>query len=162
MIRPGNVQGFRQQSGFTLLEVLVAMTLIGIGFSTAFVAISGSRRLSEKTLAHESARILARAKLDEVLHSKGNSLTDDGVVDHYAGQAFGFQIKVRPVEMPFPDGLNKNALPFVLEDVSIDVYWGPTDSQQSYRLSTMRLVPKSGSTVAQGRQALSSPGSRTP
>lgn len=134
----------RKQSGFTLLEVLVAMTLIGIGFSAAFVAISGTRRLSEKSLAHESARILARAKLDEILSSKVNALTDDSKEDRYAGQLYGYQIKVRPVDLLLPDGLNKNALPFVLEDVSVDVYWGPKGEQQSYQLSTMRLSSKQG------------------
>lgn len=134
----------QKQDGFTLLEVLVAMTLIGVGFSTAFVAISGSRRLSEKSLAHESARILARAKLDEVLSSKVNALTEDGKEDRYTGQLYGYQIKVRPVQVPLPDGVDKNTLPFVLEDVSIDVFWGPSGNQQSYRLSTMRLVEKLG------------------
>lgn len=132
----------RKQSGFTLLEVLVAMALIGIGFSAAFVAISGTRRLSEKSLAHESARILARAKLDEILSSKVNVLTDDRKEDRYAGQLYGYQIKVRPVDVPLPDGFDKNALPFLLEDVSIDVYWGPMGEQQSYQLSTMRLSSK--------------------
>lgn len=134
----------QKQAGFTLLEVLVAMTLIGIGFSAAFVAISGSRRLSERSFAHESARILARGKLDEVLSSKVNVLTEDGKEDRYAGQRFGYQIKVRPVEVPLPDGVDKNTLPFILEDVSIDVFWGPSGEQQSYRLSTMRLTEKSG------------------
>jgi prepilin-type N-terminal cleavage/methylation domain-containing protein len=132
----------RKQSGFTLLEVLVAMTLIGIGFSAAFVAISGTRRLSEKSLAHESARILARAKLDEILSSKVNALTDDSKEDRYAGQLYGYQIKVRPVDVPLPEGFDKNALPLLLEDVSINVYWGPKGEQQSYQLSTMRLSSK--------------------
>lgn len=139
---PNSSNQRRGQRGFTLLEVLVAMALIGVGFSAAFVAISGSRRLSEKSVTHDSARILARAKLDEVLHSKDNLLTDDGKEDRYGNQLYGYQIKVRPVNLPLPDGVDKAALPVVLEDVSIDVFWGPSGSQQSYRLSTMRLSQK--------------------
>lgn len=131
-----------RQTGFTLLEVLVAMTLIGIGFASAFVAISGSRRLTEKALAHESAMTLARAKLDEVVFSKDSQLSDDVQEDRYAGQAYGYQIKVRPVDVPLPEGLDKAALPFVLEDLAIEVFWGPQGKQQSYRLSTMRMTPK--------------------
>ena len=143
-MRNSKLAPLRKQSGFTLMEVLVAMTLIGIGFSAAFVAISGTRRLSEKSLAHESARILARAKLDEILSSKVNILTDDRNEDRYAGQLYGYQIKVRPVDVPLPEGLDKSSLPFLLEDVSIDVYWGPKGRQQSFQLSTMRLSSKQG------------------
>ena len=151
----------RKQHGFTLLEVLVAMTLIGVGFSAAFVAISGTRRLSEKSLAHESARILARAKLDEFLSSKVNALTDDRKEDRYAGQLYGYQIKVRPVAIPLPDGLDKNALPFLLEDVSIDVYWGPKGEQQSYQLAAVRLSSKQ-SLANPGASASPSPIRATP
>ncbi len=146
-----------RQLGFTLLEVLVAMALIGIGFSAAFVAISGTRRLSEKSLAHESARILARAKLDEVLSSPTNALADDGKEDRYAGQVYAFQVKVRPVSLPVPPGIDNDTLPFVLEDVAIDVYWGPAGDQQTYRLSTMRLTKKQDPAKTPATPARASP-----
>jgi type II secretory pathway pseudopilin PulG len=125
-----------------LLEVLVAMALIGIAFSAAFVAIAGARQLTEKSTAHEFARILARAKLDEVLSSQEYLLTDEGGEDQYSGHKFGYQIKVRPVSISPFEGMEKNALPFILEDVGIEVFWGPQGSQQSYRLSTLRYSVK--------------------
>jgi len=151
----------KNQPGFTLLEVLVAMALIGIGFSAAFVAISGTSRLSEKSLEHESARILARAKLDEVLSSKVNALTDDGGEYQYVGRLYGYQIKVRPVELPLPDGLDKSVLPFDLEDVSIDVFWGPSGAQQTYRLSSLRLSAKPAQTGSRGAPT-QMPGRKSP
>ena len=151
--RRGKPNRFVKQSGFTLLEVLVAMALIGIGFSAAFVAISGTRRLTEKSMTHESARILAQAKLDEVLSGKAYVLTDEDGEDRYSGNTFGYQIKVRPVDIFVPEAVEKKALSFILEDVSIEVYWGPSGSQQSYRLSTLRysvkqVPPGPGNTAA--------------
>lgn len=140
--RRGKPNRLGKQSGFTLLEVLVAMALIGIGFSAAFVAISGTRRLTEKSMAHESAHILARAKLDEVLSNKDYVLTDEDGEDRYSGNTFGYQIKVRPVDISAPEAFEKKALPFILEDVGIEVFWGPLGSQQSYRLSTLRYSVK--------------------
>ena len=57
----------RLHQGFTLLEVLVAMTLIGLGLAVAFTAISGTAHLDGKMAAHQAAMTLARSKLDEAL-----------------------------------------------------------------------------------------------
>lgn len=140
--RSGKFSGRTEQRGFTLLEVLVAMALIGIAFSAAFVAISGARRLTEKSIVHESALILARAKLDEVLSSQDYLLADEGGEDYYSGHKFGYQIKVRPVNLSPIDSIEEYSMPFILEDVGIEVFWGPQGSQQSYRLSTLRYSVK--------------------
>ena len=47
------------QRGFTLLEVLVAMALIGFGLAVAFTAVSGTARLDEKMSGHFAAMALA-------------------------------------------------------------------------------------------------------
>lgn len=144
MARLNSATQFPWQRGFTLLEVLVAMALIGIGFSSAFVAISGTNRLTEKSAGYENAMTLARSKLDEVLSTPHYLLTEDEEEMRYAGYLFGYRIKVRPVDLPLPEGIEKSALPFLLENVTIDVFWGPSGSQQSYSLSTMHFSMKEG------------------
>lgn len=130
------------QRGFTLLEVLVAMALIGIGFATAFVALSGSRNLAERASAHDVAMQLARSKLDEILHSKGNTLIEDSAELQqlrYAGQSFGYQVKIRPVAIPLAVATDEAWV----EEVGIEVFWGQQkDKKQSYQLATLRMTPK--------------------
>lgn len=131
----------QQQEGFTLLEVLVALVLIGSGMAVAFTAISGSTRVTEKATGHTAAMVLARAKLDEVLASQDFKISDDAGEDKYGGVDYGYRIQATPV--PLLTAAQQNRIPGVrpqLEEVSIEVFWGPTGAKQSYVLRTWRTL----------------------
>ena len=130
------------QQGFTLLEVLVAMVLLGAGLAIAFTAISGSTRLEAKASAHAAAMALAQAKLDEVLSHPDYLLAADAGEERFAGIDLGYRIQVRPVPLlePAQQAL-LTEFKSVLHSVEIEVFWGPKAAPQSYRLSTYRLDP---------------------
>ncbi|MEN9472876.1 MAG: hypothetical protein RLZZ495_965, partial [Pseudomonadota bacterium] len=77
----------------------------------------------------------------------GNTLIEDteGTKELiYAGQSFGYQVKIRPVAVPLaatPDEA-------LVEDVGIEVFWSHGDTKNakekrhSYQLATMRMTPK--------------------
>ena len=135
-------QAMRQQ-GFTLLEVVIAMALVGTGIALALTAVSGGTRLEAKMLEQEAAIRLARAKLDEVLSRPAQfSLAADDGVQRFAGTEFGYRLQAR--KMP----LLSEALQVRLggeagsmEEVTIEVFWGAKAQQQSYRLVTYRNSP---------------------
>jgi len=52
--------------GFSLLEVLVAVTIIGVGFAAVFAALSGSLRGLARVDASDNRLELARLKLAEL------------------------------------------------------------------------------------------------
>lgn len=128
-----------QQQGFTLLEVLVAMTLVGLGLALAFTAMSGSARTEERLAVHSAALQLARAKLDEALSQPDFQVAADPGEEHYAGHDFGYRLRLTPV--PLLTEAQSAALPRFagkLERIEIEVFWGPKGAQQSYQLATLR------------------------
>lgn len=127
-------------TGFTLLEVLVAVSLAGIGLVLAFAAISGAQRLSQKGFEHEAAIQLARGKLTEVLATGDYSLADEAGEYRYGGVAYGFKIEIRPLPLLKSPYDQRVRLPHALDEVTINVYWGPEGAQQHFALTEYRLI----------------------
>lgn len=125
-----------------MLEVLVAMTLIGLGLAVTFTAVSGSARLDEKMTGHAAAMILARSKLDEALANPAFVLANDSGEDHYAGTDFGYRIQLRPEPVLQSEQIAQiRTFKQKLERIDIDVFWGPKNAQQSYTLTSYRIAP---------------------
>lgn len=134
------------QGGFTLLEVLVAMTLIGFGLAVAFTAVSGTARLDGKLAGHTAAMVLARSKLDEALANPAFVLAGDQGEDRYAGTDFGYRIQLHPIQILQPEQQAQiNSFKQRLERIDIEVFWGPKELPQSYILSSFRIVPSDAS-----------------
>lgn len=128
------------QRGFTLLEVLIAMVLVGTGIALAFTAVSSGTKLEAKMKEQEAAIRLARAKLDEaLLHPAHFGLAADDGEQNFAGKEFGYRLQAR--KMPLLSEALQTRLSTQagwVEEVSIEVFWGPKNLQQSYRLVTYR------------------------
>ena len=134
----------RRQAGFTLLEVVVAMAIVGTGIAMALTAVSGSARLESKMAEQQAAMDLARAKLDEILqNADGFALAGDDGDIHFAGTDFGYRVQSRTIPL-LPTAQLSRLPPWVgqAEEVSIEVFWGPTDAKQNYRLATYRKVAR--------------------
>ena len=149
----------RGQAGFTLLEVVVAMVIVGSGIALALTAISGSARLESRMAEQQAAMHLARAKLDEVLQdAEVFELASDAGESHFAGTDFGYRVQARPISL-VPAAL-QSRLPAgagQAEEVAIEVFWGPKPAVQSYRLVTYRKLATAVPPLAAVRPAASGP-----
>lgn len=116
------------------------MVLLSVGLAIAFTAISGSTQLDGKASAHAAAMALARAKLDEVLKHPDYVLATDVGEERFAGIDLGYRIQIRPVPLLEPRQMARlTGFTQKLQEVEIEVFWGPKGAPQSYRLSTYRL-----------------------
>ena len=132
----------RSQAGFTLLEIAVALAILGIGVVTCINVFSGSLKLQDRATRQSRAVLHARATMDALLfqpeivdHSEERT-TADGFVTH---------ILVRhatPEEgAPEPSDLEE-APEVTLRYVQVDVVWQDGIGQKSYTVSSMRTAPE--------------------
>ncbi len=62
-----HISSLRLQAGFTLLEVVVAMTIVGLGVVTLLEIFSAGLRLTARSSARTEAITYGRSLMDEVL-----------------------------------------------------------------------------------------------
>jgi prepilin-type N-terminal cleavage/methylation domain-containing protein len=161
----------RLQAGFTLLEVVVAMTVVGAGFAVGLAAMSGSLRLMRSAGEYEQAMLLARAAMTEALAYPDYDIADDREREVYKGVEYAYRVEFRPVRLVQPaestgstgstgsagstQSSGAGATPAPLEQISVDVYWGESRSK-NYRLVTYRLrqsASEASQTRARGNTA---------
>jgi general secretion pathway protein I len=135
-----------RQPGFSLLEVMVAFTLMAIVLAVLIRVFSGG--LQGIGIAEDYARAasiaestLARVGADIAL--KEGSQSGD-VEDRYR-----WTVTIKPHDIPlepipeggFPSQPIQN-LPVVLQEVAVTVTWSEYGRDRSYSLNTLRLGPR--------------------
>ena len=130
------------RAGFTLLEIAVALAILGIGVVTCLQIFSGSLRLQDRAARESRAVLHARATMDALLfqpeitdHSEERT-TADGFVTH---------ILVRhatPTEgAPEPDNLDETPEQ-TLRYVQVDVVWQDGVGEKTYTVTSLRAAPE--------------------
>ena len=134
----------RPQAGFTLLEVVVAIAVVGAGFAAGLAAMSGSLRLMRSAGEYEQAMLLARAAMTEALAYPDADIVDDGERDVYQGVEYAYRVEFRPVRLTTSaqSAGSVAAARAPLEQIAVDVYWG---EGRNYRLVTYRRTTSAAS-----------------
>ena len=125
----------KRQAGFTLLEVLVATTIMAIAITALLSNLSTSMRTAGRLTQHDRAAMLARAKMDELMLDPRlpHSVVLEGAFDaaQTGWQQSGWRAAVRPFEMPPSAGPGTPDL----ERVHLEIWW--TQSDNTRRTFTM-------------------------
>jgi len=129
--------------GFTLLEVLVALTVLAVGCTLALSLISGTlgniRKVQLRTRSVEHAQeVMETALMDKSLQQPA-SLSggfDDG--SRWSVRVEDYEIPVKPesVQRNLPQNMPVKLLSYTVE------MFGPNSRTPDYRLHTLKLVDK--------------------
>jgi len=120
--------------GFSLLEVLVAVTIIGIGFTVVFTGMSGSVRGLERVESNDRRVELARMKLAELdlvqrirPGDSASGMFDDGT---------RWSVQVYPFIPPVQEGPRRN--PSSVVRIALTLEWMGRNNVQRRELETYR------------------------
>ena len=136
------VKSRQEPRGFSLMEVLVAMTILGVAFSTLFSLISGSLRNVDRIQEHDKIVRWGQMKLNEiVLHmNQASSPPLSGSFD----DKYRWQANVEPVR---PLESSDNTSPgYSLVRVSLSVIWLGRSGENQFKLETVTWLPAPSTT----------------
>jgi prepilin-type N-terminal cleavage/methylation domain-containing protein len=127
--------------GFTLLEVLVSLTVLAIGAALTLSLISGSmgniRKVQQKTRTVEHAEAVMELALLDDSNNQPRSFTGD------FEDGTRWTVRIENYEMPTPEGLQPRSspqnMPVKLLSYTVEMF-GPDSRVSDFRLQTLKLT----------------------
>jgi general secretion pathway protein I len=131
----------RSQGGFTLLEILVASTIMGVAVVGMLSGISGSLRNAARLTDYDRIALVARAKMDALLvdHRLPKLIVVEGEFDPVllGGAKGGWRARVSPFELPPAPSPRAQAI----ERIQLEIWWMAGEERRSFSLEAFRRVP---------------------
>ena len=131
-------RGFSSLSaGFTLLEVVVAMTIVGIGVVTLLEIFSTWLRLGSRSSATTEAMTYGRQAMDEILLRRK---IEEGAPQGSLNERARWKLGIEPVREP-SDTLSLSSA-WELKEITLDMRVTDAGRDRPVELRTYRLVRK--------------------
>jgi prepilin-type N-terminal cleavage/methylation domain-containing protein len=124
-------------AGFTLLEVVVAMTIVGIGVVTLLEIFSTGLRLGSRSSAATEAMTYGRQAMDEILLRRN---IEEGAQQGSLNKRARWKLGIEPVQEP-SDTLSLSSA-WELKEITLDMRVTDAGRDRPVELRTYRLVRK--------------------
>jgi prepilin-type N-terminal cleavage/methylation domain-containing protein len=127
---------FSSSRGFTLLEIVVAMTIVGLGVVTLLEVFSSGLRLGARSQDRTEVITQGRQVMDQFL--AGRTLAE-GTVQGIIGENGRWKLQVQPVRTAEELSLGND---WELKEIALDIIVPESSSERRVELRTLRLVKK--------------------
>ena len=128
---------FTLSAGFTLLEVVVAMTIVGIGVVTLLEIFSTGLRLGSRSSLATEGMTYGRQAMDEILLRRK---IDEGAQQGSLNEKTRWKLGIAPVGDP-SDTLSLSSA-WELQEIILDMHVTEGGRDRPVELRTYRLVRK--------------------
>ena len=123
-------------NGFTLIEILVAISILSISLVVIFQLFSGGLKSSRLSDEYTRGIFHAREKMGEILLSQDLS---EGETGGEFSDSFRWKSLVERIESGEED---EEKLPFNMFNIKVDIIWDVGDREKHFQVSTMKMVEK--------------------
>jgi len=127
----------RRQGGFTLLEVVIAFSLLAVGLAAAMQVATGALRLARNANEFTEASLYAQSLLDTV--GVGERL-EEGSDSGQFGDRYTWQLEVTPFEVVSDTPLDPAMAPVRLYRLDLIVSWERGRNIYDAQFSTLRAL----------------------
>jgi general secretion pathway protein I len=124
--------------GFTLIEVVVALAILGVGLTVIIELFSGGLRLARTSMEYTKAVNYARTKMEEfavkptIEEGTGEGESEDKV--------FRWQVAVKKVDLLSIDKSMDYKPPVELFQFKINVFWKSGSKERSTSLESLKVI----------------------
>ncbi len=133
-----NIRRSSRNKGFTLIEVVVALAILGVGLTVIIELFSGGLRLARASMEYTKAVNYARMKMEEVtLKPSVQEGIEEGESDD---GAFRWQVGVKKVDLLSIDKSVDYKPPIDLFQVKIDIFWKSGAKEKSASIESFRAI----------------------
>ena len=128
----------KPRRGFSLREVMVATTIMGIAVVTLLSGLSNSVRNASRLTDYDRAALLARARMDTLLSDP--KLPQNAVIEEaidpasLGGAEGGWRARVTP----FDTGPQARPLAPCLERIELEIWWRAGNRTRTFSLDGFR------------------------
>ncbi|MBL7204768.1 MAG: prepilin-type N-terminal cleavage/methylation domain-containing protein [Desulfobacteraceae bacterium] len=127
---------FASNDGFTLIEILVAISILAISLAVILQLFSGGLKSSRLSDEYTRGIFHAREKMGEVLLSKEVSA---GETEGEFSDSFRWKCQIELIEGVEED---EEKLPFNMFNIRVDIVWDVGDKEKRFQVSTIKIVEK--------------------
>ena len=122
--------------GFTLIEILVAMAILGICLVTILQLFSGGLKSSKVSDEYTRAIFHAREKMEEILLAE--ELTEEALAGDF-GNGFEWNAEISRVQL---DEEEDTRIPVDTYAIKVQVQWSEGRHGKDFEISTLKIAEK--------------------
>ena len=135
--------GVSTQKGFTLLEILLAISILGVAMTAIMQQFSAGMRIARTSQTYTTATIYAKHKLEELqVEEEIREMDDRGSFDDGYSWSVSIELYEDYLEEEEEDEDTFEHLPLEMYRLESVVSWNEGEKERSITLATLKTIKK--------------------